>query len=105
MVTPMLTLTMAYCDVVHLISISNWSKADFFSVDFSAASTKGSVGPVRPRYIHSAQTPYMFTEMFPVVGKDAHGNYWLSATRITRNWDAVESALQRGDFLFPERCG
>lgn len=90
---------------MHLISVSNWSEADFFSVDFSAASAKGSVGPVRPRYIHNSQTPYMFTEMFPVVGKDAQGNYWLSATRLTRNWDAVGAALDRGDFLFQERGG
>lgn len=105
MMTPRLTVAASCSKIVHLISVSNWSKADFFSVDFSAASVKGSVGPVRPRYIHNAQTPYKFTEMFPIIGKDAHGNYWLSATRLTRNWDAVESALERGDFLFQERGG
>ncbi|KAG6358763.1 hypothetical protein INS49_012282 [Diaporthe citri] len=90
---------------MHIISVSNWSKADFFSLDFSAASVKGSNRPVRPKYIHSAQTPYRFTEMFPITGKDAHGNYWLSATRLARNWDAVEAALKRGDVLFEGPAG
>lgn len=85
---------------MHLISVSNWSKADFFGVDFSAASVSGSSRPLRPIYIHSAQTPYKFTDMFPIIGKDAHGNYWFSATRVTRNWAAVEKALDRGDYLF-----
>lgn len=73
--------------------------ADFFRVDFSAASVKGSGGPVRPGYIHNAQTPYKFTEMSAITGEDLYGNCWFSATRLTRNWDAAYAALKRGNFL------
>lgn len=58
--------------VVHILSFSNRTKIDFFGV----------------------QTPYRFTEMFPIVGKDEQGNYWLSGTRTTQNWDIIEQALR-----------
>ncbi|PKX92298.1 uncharacterized protein P174DRAFT_512929 [Aspergillus novofumigatus IBT 16806] len=78
---------------MHMLSFSNWTKIDFFGLDFSAAALKGA-GPVRPKYIQNVQTPYKFTEMFPIVGKDEQGNYWLSGTRTTQNWDIIEQALR-----------
>lgn len=105
MMAPRLTLPLLTGYLVHLISVSNWSKADFFHIDFSAASVKRSGAPVRPSYIHSARTPYKFTEMFPITGKDVYGKYWFSATRLTRNWDAADAALKRGDFLFQGPAG
>jgi hypothetical protein len=77
-----------------MLSFSNWTKIDFFGLDFSAAALN-SVGPVRPKYIQNVQTPYKFTEMFPIVGKDEQGNYWLSGTRTTQNWDIIEQALRQ----------
>ncbi|PHH89550.1 hypothetical protein CDD83_5809 [Cordyceps sp. RAO-2017] len=85
---------------MHLISFSNWSKADFFGIDFSAASLSGSSKPLRPSYIQNVQTPYKFTEMYPIIGKDANGNYWVSASRVTKNWAVVEEAFKRHDFMF-----
>ncbi|GIK01971.1 hypothetical protein Aspvir_006014 [Aspergillus viridinutans] len=86
--------TEAYCALLlHMLSFSNWTKIDFFGLDFSAAALKGA-GPVRPKYIQNVQTPYKFTEMFPIIGKDGQGNYWLSGTRTTQNWDIIEQALR-----------
>ncbi|KAL6231341.1 hypothetical protein BDW75DRAFT_233670 [Aspergillus navahoensis] len=48
-----------------------------------------------PKYIQSVQTPYKFTEMFPIIGKDEQGNYWLSGTWTTQNWDIIEQALRQ----------
>lgn len=75
---------------VHMLSCSNW-KIDFFGLDFSAAALKGA-GPVNPKYIQNLQT--QVHRMFPIVGKDDQGNYWLSGKRITQNWDIIEQALR-----------
>lgn len=77
-----------------MLSFSDWTKIDFFGLDFSAAALKDT-GPVRPKYIQNVQTPYRFTEMFPIVGKDDQGNYWRSGTRTTQNWDTIEQTLRK----------
>ncbi|KAI0121111.1 hypothetical protein BJ170DRAFT_145704 [Xylariales sp. AK1849] len=84
---------------MHMINFSNWTKANFYSYDFSSASTTGSQGPVRARYIQNTQGPIKFAEIFLIVGKDSQGNYWVSSTRTMQKWAAVDQAWERGDII------
>ncbi|KAI5864856.1 hypothetical protein GGS23DRAFT_466593 [Durotheca rogersii] len=103
------------------VMISNWSKAKFFETDFSAAlvARPGSASdgdnnnngggdddattprppeyrPGRPTYIQpnglvNRQLPTR--NSFPIVGKDAAGNYWFSGTLQHGLWGQVQEAL------------
>lgn len=77
----------------HLVSFSNWGKANLFKVDLSAAAVKPRDSPCMPCYIQSVEQPYSFTEGFQIVGKDTHGNYWLCGNRVKGNWGKVEAKL------------
>ncbi len=87
----------------QLLVFSNWSRAEFFGIDFSSVVVKqgkkmeescNKVG--RPRYIHSnAHFTNHFSgrHAFAVVGKDAGGNYWFMGTSRTETWQKIEKAL------------
>nr|QCL09093.1 DmxR2 [Cryptosporiopsis sp. 8999] len=88
---------------MHLMIMSNWVKSNFFNLDFSAACVEKCDHPVTPRYIHAVQSPPNFKEMYIIVGKDAHGNYWLSACRSEQNWAVAKDAIERGDYMFEKQ--
>ncbi|KAI1392679.1 uncharacterized protein F4822DRAFT_137580 [Hypoxylon trugodes] len=85
------------------VMISNWSKAKFFETDFSAAVIRpGNIDPARrlnkvgrPSYIqpHGLLGGIPTRNSFPIVGKDAAGNYWFSGTLRTGLWRTVQEEM------------
>ncbi|TVY41307.1 Transcriptional regulator [Lachnellula subtilissima] len=89
---------------MKLIVISNWTKTKLFELDFSAAVVKAGVeldrrshGVGRPRYVHSC--PYSngvpIRNAFPVFGRDAEGNYWMSGTLRVETWRKIEEGFKK----------
>jgi len=85
------------------VVMTNWSAAKFFEVDLSAAVIKeGLPREVRanalgkPSYVHgdSIFTGYSARCAFPIMGKDAAGNYWLSGTLRKGLWSEIERTLE-----------
>lgn len=87
------------------MTFSNWAKANYLLLDFSAAAVTPETQPITARYMQTVQTPRKYMELFVVLGKDALGNYWLSGSRAAQNWDIVETALKREDYLFEKLPG
>jgi hypothetical protein len=88
-----------------LIVFSNWTKARFFELDFSATVVKQGIpleerkyGLGKPRYLHAhAYTNNLpVRNAFQISGKDAEGNYWFSGTMRTETWKQVEEEFKRG---------
>ncbi|KAI1378576.1 hypothetical protein F4677DRAFT_371387 [Hypoxylon crocopeplum] len=84
------------------VMVSNWSKAKFFETDFSAAVVRPGADPAkrankigRPSYIqpNGRMTGIPTRNSFPIVGKDAAGNYWLSGTLQRGLWRGVQEAM------------
>ncbi|TVY67476.1 Transcriptional regulator sdnM [Lachnellula suecica] len=82
-----------------LIVFSNWTKARFFELDFSAAVVKEGIplekrkhGLGRPSYMQSSAftNGFPMRNAFPIYGKDAEGNYWFSGTLRTETWKTIE---------------
>jgi hypothetical protein len=85
-----------------LVIFSNWSAGKFFEIDFSAAVLrpglpleKRSNALGRPSYIHAGGKIRGFfgRNVFPIMGKDAAGNYWLSGPARAEAWPQIEKAL------------
>ncbi|PCG96047.1 Transferase [Penicillium occitanis (nom. inval.)] len=85
---------------MHFMILSNWSKANLYLIDFSAAAMTPTDKPITARYMQAVQSPRKAMELFVIIGKDALGNYWLSGSRTKQNWDIIEAALNREDYLF-----
>lgn len=90
---------------VHFMILSNWSKANLYLIDFSAAAMIPTDKPITARYMQAVQSPRKAMELFVIIGKDALGNYWLSGSRTKQNWDIIEAALKREDYLFENVSG
>ncbi|KAI1657779.1 hypothetical protein F4813DRAFT_73654 [Daldinia decipiens] len=84
------------------VMISNWSKAKFFDTDFSAAVVRPGADPEkrankigRPSYIqpNGLINGMPTRNSFPIVGKDAAGNYWLSGTLQRGLWKQVQEEM------------
>ncbi|OTB04402.1 hypothetical protein M426DRAFT_73416 [Hypoxylon sp. CI-4A] len=84
------------------VMISNWGKAKFFDTDFSAAVVRPGVDPARrankigrPSYIqpNGLVAGIPTRNSFPIVGKDAAGNYWLSGTLQRGFWRRVQEEM------------
>ncbi|PNP54754.1 hypothetical protein THARTR1_04959 [Trichoderma harzianum] len=84
------------------LMFSNFGKAKFFDVDFSSAVTKeGSLAQKRPDplgrpfYQHyEGHIPHFRNcYIFPILGKDHIGNFWLTGRLPLGAWDAVEELL------------
>ncbi|KAI1136067.1 hypothetical protein F5Y05DRAFT_392812 [Hypoxylon sp. FL0543] len=84
------------------VMISNWSKAKFFETDFSAAVVRPGLDPAkrankvgRPSYIqpNGLVNGMPRRNTFPIVGKDATGNYWLSGTLRKGLWKGVQEEM------------
>lgn len=76
---------------MHMLTFSNWSKANLYGHDFSPAA--GGTAAVFPSYIQTSQLPFSFPEGFCVIGQDQARNYWLYGFRVAGLWDKVEKAL------------
>lgn len=81
---------------------SNWTAAKFFEADLSAALVKEGLprnkrsNPVgMPSFMVSdgTVTGQSVRNIFPIMGRDAGGNYWMSATIRDGAWPAIEKAL------------
>jgi len=92
---------------MQMVIISNWSKARFFEMDFSAAIVEGSGDPSRegskkrgkPTYIQPVgYSDYSKRCAFNVSGKDNDGNYWLAGGLRKAAWERMEEALKRGEY-------
>lgn len=86
---------------MHLMTLSNWGKADLYGHDFSpaAVSEDDAEKSQYPSYIQTTQLPFNFPEGFCVIGQDNAKNFWLYGFRIAGYWDKVEQALRETDGL------
>ncbi|KAJ9133731.1 LysR family regulatory protein [Pleurostoma richardsiae] len=83
---------------MHMITYSNWLKAKLFELDFSAAvvtpgPTSGNRKPGQPSYIQNNQFGLILPDAFPIIGKDADGNFWLSGYMNPGVWAKMEADL------------
>ncbi|KAL1606201.1 hypothetical protein SLS60_003602 [Paraconiothyrium brasiliense] len=79
---------------MRMITFSNWTKANLYELDFSAAIAKGYDTKVaKPRYIQNTQSGLTLPNAFPIMGKDGQGNYWLSGYMNKAHWAAIEQEL------------
>lgn len=85
-----------------LVIFSNWSAGKFFHIDFSAAVVKEGL-PLenrsnalgRPSFVNAdGRTSGFFgRNAFPIMGRDAAGNYWLSGSVQADLWPKIEKSL------------
>ena len=85
---------------MHLVTMSNWSKAHILDLDFSAAvvanvrdSSFVQPGAGRPSYTQSCFRGIVFPNFAIVHGKDAQGNYWLSSVTTSKHWESIKDAI------------
>jgi hypothetical protein len=79
---------------MHMITYSNWTKANLFDVDFSSAIIgSGGSNVAKPRYIQNNQVGLILPNGFPIIGKDNDGNYWLSGYMNKWHWENIEAIL------------
>lgn len=89
---------------MHLVTFSNWTKANLYETDFSAAvvdaagrrghrGARGAAGPGRPVYIQNSQLGLLLPNAFPIIGKDGSGNFWLSGYLKRGVWARLEQEL------------
>lgn len=98
---------------MHMVVISNWTKARFFDTDFSAAVVAVANGGAtadnnheggkrrrvgRPSYIHTGGFIQGFATRgaVPIIGKDSEGNYWVQPTVESGVWDKIRKTLEEG---------
>jgi hypothetical protein len=88
---------------MHLFTVSNWTKAKFFETDFSAAVVKE--GTAKDKRDNKSGAPSMvlatgysngfsLRNSFPILGKDAAGNYWAWGTVRKGFWAAMDRRLK-----------
>ncbi|KAK7949260.1 uncharacterized protein PG986_010146 [Apiospora aurea] len=93
---------------MHMVICTNWLKAGFFDVDFSAAvipspdkddskSGSPSAEVAKPTNVQmhmtTDSTPAFMMSIFTILGKDACGNYWIRGTLREEYWAKVEQSL------------
>jgi hypothetical protein len=79
---------------MHMITYSNWTKANLFDVDFSSALVESDdTKRVKPIYIQNNQLGLILPNGFPIIGKDNDGNYWLSGYMNSSHWEGIEKLL------------
>lgn len=89
---------------MHHVSYSNWTKANLFQLDFSAAAVTPRGAPCYPSYVQHSQLGMQFPEGFLIMGKDNDGNYWMCGYRVKGSWAKIEKELERlGDELRQEQ--
>ncbi|KAM0806699.1 hypothetical protein AB5N19_07036 [Seiridium cardinale] len=79
---------------MHMMTISNWTKADLYGHDFGPAALSPEVRKTQyPSYVQTTQLPFNFPEGFCIIGQDSQRNYWLYGFRVAGVWAKVEAAL------------
>ena len=85
---------------MHMVVCTNWTKGNFYDVDFSAAVVKegrhlGGQNLGRPSYIqlHAFAKGFSLISGFSIIGKDAEGNYWLHSVLRREYWQKFRIAL------------
>ncbi|KAK8086052.1 hypothetical protein PG994_001026 [Apiospora phragmitis] len=95
---------------MHMVVCTNWLKAGFFVVDFSAAvisekddlKKSGSLLPsssvvARPTNVQmhmtTDSTPAFMMSIFSILGMDANGDYWIRGSLREEYWPKVEQSL------------
>lgn len=80
---------------MDLITFSNWTQADLFNFDFSAAVVEARARgqPVKPVYVQNNQFGLKLPNAFPIMGRDRSGNYWLSGYLKKGHWGRIEAQL------------
>ncbi|RDW58312.1 hypothetical protein BP5796_12242 [Coleophoma crateriformis] len=84
----------------QLMLFTNWTKGNFYEVDFSSAVVKPGI-PLekranrvgRPSYVQAVghyDTKIPSRYAFIISGKDAAGNYWISGRLRTGTWRSIE---------------
>lgn len=85
-----------------LVIFSNWSSGKFFDIDFSSAvikqglpSDQRSNALGRPSYVNADGKIRGFfgRNAFPILGRDAAGNYWLTGPARAEAWPEIEKSL------------
>lgn len=93
---------------MHIMNFSNWSKAKFFELDLSQATSKSRVGRsteeisgihhgrVLPSYFCGLirQSNSALPNFSIILGKDNKGNYWLNSSLPCEAWAAIEEDLE-----------
>lgn len=81
---------------IYVLFLTNWQKARLFDLDFSAAAARPrpESKPVRASYVHGSQDP-CYLDAWPISGKDADGNYWISGCRSKGLWGRFETELAK----------
>ena len=86
-----------------VVVFSNWSAAKFFEVDLSVAVVreglpreKRSNALGRPSFLNSDAniTGFSSRNTFPIMGKDAGGNYWIRGSLRSGIWPVIERSLE-----------
>jgi hypothetical protein len=86
-----------------IFSLSNWTRAKFYEVDFSAAVTKA--GPdIKERATKLGRPSLLMTTGAvqglslrnggPLLGKDANGNWWITWVLRAGAWSEIEKAFR-----------
>ncbi|KAI1326770.1 hypothetical protein F5Y16DRAFT_373972 [Xylariaceae sp. FL0255] len=80
---------------LHMLTLSNWRKANLYGHDFSpaACSKDDSARGQYPSYLQSSHLPFDFPEAFCFMGQDNNNNWWLYGYRVAGMWAKVEQAL------------
>ncbi|KAH8666844.1 hypothetical protein BX600DRAFT_481192 [Xylariales sp. PMI_506] len=80
---------------MHMVTLSNWGKANMYGHDFSPAAIFENDRSTEqyPSYIQSTQLPFNFPEGFCIIGKDQQRNWWLYGFRTAGQWAKIEKAL------------
>lgn len=85
-----------------MLIFTNWSKAKFFETDFSAAVIKqGNPGAARFNKLGRPSlvlvlghtNGFSTRNTFPILGKDAAGNYWAIGILRKGLWVNIEKKL------------
>lgn len=51
--------------------------------------------PGGPSYIQNNQFGLVLPNGFPIIGKDAEGNYWLSGYMNKGHWEKIDELLEK----------
>ncbi|KAH6669906.1 hypothetical protein B0J14DRAFT_619062 [Halenospora varia] len=83
----------------RMVVISNWSKAKFYEVDFSAAIVGGdSKGERRGKpshiFVQGFHNEFSTRNAGPIYGKDGEGAYWLTSNLRDEAWGRIEEELK-----------
>lgn len=86
----------------RMLFFSNWSKADFFNLDFGAAVKEGwgiLKTDAKPTFVNAAGNFNGVSPRgsWPILGMDGTGGYWIYGNLTNGIWDRIEKELAWND--------